>query len=406
MYSKRWVAVWLLLVVLIVGCTFPLQHQQTKATVVFAGEPIKVGLLHSLSGSLALSEIPVRNAELLAIQQINYAGGVLGRKVVPILADGESSPQVFAAEARRLLHNHQVDALFGCWTSSSRKAVLPVLEQEGGILWYPTQYEGMEQSPHVFYMGATANQQIVPAIAYLIEQGKQQFFLIGSDYVFPRTANKIVQAQLAHAGLDVVGEMYVPLGGKDFDAVIERIKAEQPDVVFNTLNGDSNLVFFRALYKAGLTATTLPVMSVSIAESEVRAIGIEKMLGHLAAWSYFQTVPTPQNEQFVQAYRYKFGERALTSDPQEAAYLGVHLWAKAVEAAGTTDWQQVAKAARILSFDAPEGRVQLRDNQHLAKIARIGRIRDDGLFDVVWQSKTPIEPDPFLAGYEWADGQR
>lgn len=263
MRNRQLVLVITLLILLpMIGCSAPQQQQQPA--VVFSGAPVRVGLLHSLSGTLALSEVPVRNAELLAIEQINRAGGVLGRKITPIVADGESDPQMFAQQAQRLLHNENVAAIFGCWTSSSRKAVVPVLEEYGGILWYPVQYEGMEQSPHVFYMGATANQQIIPAITYLVEQGYERFFLLGSDYVFPRTANEIVRAQLADDGREVVEEMYVPLGHKHFSSVVQHIQAAQPDVIFNTLNGDSNVAFFRALQKEGLTAEHLPVLSVSI----------------------------------------------------------------------------------------------------------------------------------------------
>jgi urea transport system substrate-binding protein len=402
MRNRQLVLVITLLILLpMIGCSAPQQQQQPA--VVFSGAPVRVGLLHSLSGTLALSEVPVRNAELLAIEQINRAGGVLGRKITPIVADGESDPQMFAQQAQRLLHNENVAAIFGCWTSSSRKAVVPVLEEYGGILWYPVQYEGMEQSPHVFYMGATANQQIIPAITYLVEQGYERFFLLGSDYVFPRTANEIVRAQLADDGREVVEEMYVPLGHKHFSSVVQHIQAAQPDVIFNTLNGDSNVAFFRALQKEGLTAEHLPVLSVSIAEAEVQAIGVEVMQGHLAAWNYFQTVDTPQNDVFIQAYQQKYGERTHTSDPQEAAYAGVHLWAMAVEAAGTTDWQQVVEVAAGLTFDAPQGRVQLADNQHLAKRVRIGQVRNDGSFEILWSSGDLVAPDPFLDSYDWMD---
>ncbi len=366
--------------------------------------PIKVGLLHSLSGTLAISEIPVRDAALLAIDELNAAGGVLGRKVVPVVADGASDWDIFADEAQRLIREEEVATIFGCWTSASRKAVLPVVEAENALLWYPVQYEGLEQSPNIIYLGATTNQQIIPAIDYLLNQNYRRFFLLGSDYVFPRTANEIIKAQLRAQRGVVVGETYRSLGATDFADVIAFMQIAQPDVVINTLNGDSNVAFFQQFEAMGYTAAELPLLSVSIAEEEIRAIGAEHLVNHLAAWNYFQTTDTPANAAFVAAYREKYGERRVTSDPIEAMYVGVHLWALAVERAGTTDVDAVRAAARGLEFAAPEGHVTIDpDTQHLYKTVRIGRIKPDGQFAEIWNSGAPVEPDPFLLNYPWAD---
>jgi urea transport system substrate-binding protein len=373
----------------------------------FSGPPIRIGLLHSLSGTLALSEVPVRNAALLAIDEINAQGGVLGRKIEWIVADGESDPAVFAREAERLIAEEEVVALFGCWTSVSRKAVLPIVEAANSLLWYPVQYEGLEQSPNIFYLGATTNQQLIPAVEYLVAQGKRRFFLLGSDYIFPQTANAIARAQLADNGATVVGELYVALGSRQFADVIATIQASGADVVLNTLNGDSNVAFFQQLEAAGIDADTLPTLSVSIAEPEVRAIGAERMVGHLTAWNYFQSTSTEANRAFVAAYRARYGERQVLSDPMEAMYIGVYLWAAAVERAGTLETDAVRTAAHDLAFAAPGGPVTLDGTtQHLAKTARIGRITPSGQIEEIWRSPAPIEPDPFLTTYSWANELR
>jgi urea transport system substrate-binding protein len=401
-WPHMWVWVILLLVVVMLGSSTCAAPSDTPAQLTDA-PPIKVGLLHSLSGTLAISEIPVRDAALLAIDELNAAGGVLGRKVVPVVADGASDWDIFAEEARRLIREEEVATIFGCWTSASRKAVLPVVEEENALLWYPVQYEGLEQSPNIIYLGATTNQQIIPAMTYLLDQNHRRFFLLGSDYVFPRTANEIIKAQLRAQQGVVVGETYKALGATDFADVIEFITVAQPDVIINTLNGDSNVAFFQQFEAAGYTAAELPLLSVSIAEEEIRAIGAEHLVNHLAAWNYFQTTDTPANAAFVAAYREKYGERRVTSDPIEAMYVGVHLWALAVERAGTTDVDQVRAAARGLEFAAPAGHVMIDpDTQHLYKTVRIGRVNLNGQFAEIWNSGAPVEPDPFLHTYAWA----
>ena len=370
-------------------------------------DTIKVGILHSLSGTMSISETAVHDAELLAIEEINAAGGVMGRQLEVVIEDGASDWPTFAEKARKLLQEDEVAVVFGGWTSASRKAMLPVFEQNNGLLFYPVQYEGLETSPNIFYTGATTNQQIVPAIEYLLADGKTKFYLLGSDYVFPRTSNLIINKQLAAAGLEAVGEEYTPLGHTEYSTVITKIKAAEPDVVFNTLNGDSNVAFFKQLKDAGISAADLPTVSVSVAEEEITGIGAENISGHLVAWNYFQTTNTPENEKFVAAFKAKYGENRVTDDPIEAGYFGVYLWKAAVEKAGNTEVAAVKEAAKGIEFAAPGGLVTIHDeNQHVSKTVRIGSVRDDGQIDEIWSTGAPVVPDPYLDTYEWAAGLR
>jgi urea transport system substrate-binding protein len=367
--------------------------------------PIKVGILHSLSGTMAISEVSVKDATLLAIEEINAAGGVLGRQLEVVLEDGASDWPTFAEKTAKLLQEDQVAVIFGCWTSASRKAVLPVVEQNNGLLFYPVQYEGLETSPNIFYTGAEPTQQIIPGVEYLLEQGYTNIYLLGSDYVFPRTANTIIKLQLEAAGATLAGEEYIPLGDTEFSTIISKIQAAQPDAIFNTLNGDSNVAFFKQFKDAGFTAEDMPVMSVSVAEEEVRGIGPENIAGHLVAWNYFQTGESPENEKFVAAYKAAYGDDRVTADPIEAGYFGVYLWKALVEKAGSTDVEAVKAAAdgNDIEFMAPEGLVKVDgETQHTWKTVRIGKIREDGLIDEVFSSGEPIKPDPFLTSYPWA----
>ncbi|MFJ6988449.1 MULTISPECIES: urea ABC transporter substrate-binding protein [unclassified Streptomyces] len=369
------------------------------------GDTVKVGLLNSLSGTMAISEVTVRNSLLLAIDEINASGGVLGKKIKPISEDGASDWPTFAEKATKLIKEDQVAATFGCWTSASRKAVKPVFEKNRSLLFYPVQYEGLEQSPYIFYTGATTNQQIVPALDYLKSQGKKTLYLVGSDYVFPRTANKEIKAYAEANGLKVVGEDYAPLGSTEFSTIANKVKAAKADAVFNTLNGDSNVAFFKEYKSAGLTAKGMPVVSVSIAEEEVKSIGPQYLAGQLTAWNYYQTTPGEANEKFVAAYKAKYGKDKPTSDPMEAAYTSVHLWAAMVAKAGSFDPEKVKAASDGITFDAPEGKVTVDGaTQHIHKTARIGKIGTDGLITEVWNSGEPVKPDPFLKGYDWASG--
>jgi urea transport system substrate-binding protein len=377
------------------------------AVVDTSGPTIKVGLLNSLSGTMAISEVTVRDSLKLAIDEINAAGGVLGKQITPVSEDGASDWPTFAEKAQKLISEDKVAAVFGCWTSASRKAVKPVFEKNKALLFYPVQYEGLEESPYIFYTGATTNQQIVPALDYLKAQGKTSLYLVGSDYVFPRTANKIIKAYAAANGMKVLGEDYAPLGSTEFSTIVNKVKASGASAVFNTLNGDSNVAFFKEYKSAGLTAATMPVVSVSIAEEEVKSIGTQYLAGQLTAWNYYQTTAGAANEKFVKAYKAKYGADKPTSDPMEAAYVSVYLWKAMVEKAGSFEVEKVKAAADAggITYDAPEGLVTVDGpSQHVYKTARIGQIGADGLIKEVWNSGQPIKPDPFLKGYTWAAG--
>lgn len=368
-----------------------------------AEDEIKVGILHSQSGTMAISEMSVIDSELMAIEEINAAGGVLGKKIVPVLEDGASDWPTFAEKARKLISEDKVATVFGGWTSASRKAMLPVFEELNGLLWYPVQYEGLEASANIFYTGATTNQQIVPSVTWLLENRGKKFYLLGSDYVFPRTANLIIKEQLKAEGGELVGEEYTPLGHTDYSTIISKIKAADPDIVYNTLNGDSNVAFFKQLKDAGITAQDITTLSVSVAEEEIRGIGVSVLEGHLASWNYYQTTDTPTNPVFVESYKAKYGDDRVTADPIEAGYTAVYLWAAAVEKAGSTDVDKVKEAAKELEWDAPSGKVKIDgETQHIYKTVRIGEVQGDGQFKELWNSGDAVKPDPFLKGYEWA----
>ena len=380
------------------------------------GDVIKVGILHSLSGTMAISETTVVDAEELAIEEINAAGGVLGKQIVAVKEDGASDWPTFAEKAEKLIDQDEVAVVFGCWTSASRKAVLPVFEEKDHMLWYPVQYEGQECSKNIFYTGAAPNQQIEPAVAWLLENKGKEFFLVGSDYVFPRTANNIIKEQLKAEGGETVGEDYLPLGNTEVTPIINKIKQALPDggVIFNSLNGDSNVAFFKQLKSAGMGPDKYPVMSVSIAEEEVRQIGPEFLTGHYAAWNYFQTVESPENEKWVADFKAKYGENRVTNDPMEAAYIMVYLWKQAVEQAGSTDIAAVREAAYGQTFDAPEGTVTMQPNHHISKTVRIGEVREDGLFEIVSSTDGPLDPIPWnqyvadTKGFacDWSDSEK
>ncbi len=378
---------------------------QTDSCVDTTGSKIKVGSLNSLSGTMAISEVTVRDAIRLAVEQINSSGGVLGKQIELVGEDGASEPTVFAEKAQKLIKDDCVAATFGGWTSSSRKAMLPVFESNNALLYYPVQYEGLESSKNIFYTGATTNQQIVPALDYLKQQGIKSLYLVGSDYVFPQTANRIIKAYAEANGIEIKGEDYTPLGSTDFSTIVNKIRTADADAVFNTLNGDSNVAFFREYKNVGLTAADMPVVSVSIAEEEVGGIGVQNIDGQLTAWNYYQTVDNPVNKAFVAAYKAKYGENKPTSDPMEAAYVSVYLWKNTVEKAKSFDVKAIQDNAGGVTFDAPEGLVTIDgENNHITKTARIGEIRSDGLIYTIWESPGPIEPDPYLKSYPWAAG--
>ena len=368
-----------------------------------SGSTIKIGFVNSLSGTMAISETTVNKSLHMAADEINAAGGVLGKQLKVVDQDGKSEPAVFAEKARSLIEKECVAAVFGGWTSSSRKAMLPVFEADNALLFYPLQYEGMESSSNIFYSGAAPNQQIVPALDYLKEQGHKKLFLVGSDYVFPQTANRVVNAYAEGHGMEVVGEEYTPMGSTDFTTIVNKLKSSGADAVVNTLNGDSNVAFFKEYKASGLTADQVPVISMSIAEEEISAIGLDNVKGQLTAWNYYQTLDSSENQKFVKNFKAKYGASKPTSDPMESAYTSLYLWKAMVEKAKSFDVDKVKAAADGVTFNAPEGKVTVDgENHHIYKTSYIGRIEDDLLIHTVWQSDGPIAPDPYLKTYSWA----
>ncbi|WP_188071573.1 urea ABC transporter substrate-binding protein [Sphingobium jiangsuense] len=360
------------------------------------GDGIAVGVLQSLTGTMAISEITVKNAEMLAIEEINAAGGVLGRKITALVEDGASDPSTFAQKASKLIEDNGVATVFGGWTSASRKAMLPVFERTGNLLWYPVQFEGNECSPNIMYSGAQPNQQALPALQWAVGQGYKSYFLIGSDYVYPRTANLILKKHIEKDGLKVAGESYVPLGGTDFSGVIAKIQQAKPDIIINTLNGDSNVAFFKQMQAAGLSPTKLPVMSFSIGEQEAQAMGPRLVEGSYASWNYFQSLTLEDNAKFIAAYRKKYDANAAITDPMVHGYLNVYAWKAAVEKAGGFDPEKVRKAAATLgSFATPMGPVSFAANQSLVQKAYIGRLKADGQFEILSDSGEAIQPEPY-----------
>ena len=357
---------------------------------------VKVGVLHSLTGTMAISEVTVKNATMLAIDQLNASGGALGKQVEPVIEDGASDPAIFSQKAQKLIQQDKVATVFGGWTSASRKAMLPVFERFHSLLWYPVQFEGNECSSDIMYSGAQPNQQIVPALDWAFQKGYKKIFLLGSDYVFPRTANLILKKHIVQRRGTVAGEEYVPLGGTDFSSVISKIKLAGPDIIFNTLNGDSNVSFFKQASAAGMPPSKLAVMSFSIAEQEAKAMGASLVAGSYAAWNYFQTLDTPANKKFVAAYRAKFGKDAALDDPMAHGYIDVMAWAAAVRKAGSFEPDAVRKAAAQLDWeDSCMGKIKFAGNQSLYQTAYVGQLEPNGDFKILWQSKEPLMPDPY-----------
>ncbi|MGD9794874.1 MAG: urea ABC transporter substrate-binding protein [Acidimicrobiia bacterium] len=366
-----------------------------------SGDSVKLGFLNSTSGVMAISEQTVRDALLMAAEEINTAGGIMGKKITFVEEDGQSEPTIFAEKIKKLLTQDKVAAVFGGWTSASRKAMLPVVEGANGLLFYPVQYEGLEASKNIYYTGATTNQQIIPAMDFLKSKGVKTLFLAGSDYVFPRTANKIIKQYAKQLGIEIVGEEYVPLSSDDWTTQVAKIAAAKPDFVFNTINGSSNVGFIKAYAEAGLGATKSPIISVSIAEEEAPSMGVN-LTGQYAAWNYFQSVKNPANEKFIKAFQTKYGANRPTSDPMEAAYTSLYLYKNMVEKAKSFCVDAVNASSDGVTFDAPEGLVTVNgENHHIAKTGLIGQINASNQFDIVWKSEGPIEPDPFLKTYSW-----
>ena len=378
-----------------------------------AADTIKVGILHSLSGTMAISETALKETALMTIDEINKAGGVMGKKLVPVVVDPASNWPLFAEKSRQLLSKDKVDVVFGCWTSVSRKSVLPVFKELNGLLFYPVQYEGEELEKNVFYTGAAPNQQAIPAVEYLMSKdggSAKRFVLLGTDYVYPRTTNKILRAFLKSKGIkdaDIMEE-YTPFGHSDYQTIIAKIKkfaAEgKKTAVVSTINGDSNVPFYKELGNAGLKATDVPVVAFSVGEEELRGVDAKPLVGHLAAWNYFQTIKNPTNTKFINMYKdwakkqkLPNADTVVTNDPMEATYIGIHMWKQAVEKAKSTDVDKVIAAMAGQSFKAPDGFVVKMDekNHHLHKPVFIGEIRPDGQFSVVWKTKGPIKAQPW-----------
>lgn len=367
-------------------------------------DTVKVGILHSVTGTMAISETGSVQAEKLAIEQINAMGGVLGRKIEFIQEDGASDWPTFAEKSRKLLVNDKVAAVFGCWTSASRKAVLPVFEQYNGMLYYPTFYEGLEQSPNVIYTGQEATQQIIAGIDWVSkDKGAKTFFLLGSDYIWPRTSNKIARKHINKLGLKVVGEEYYPLGHTQFNSVINKIKLKKPDVIYAAVVGGSNVAFYKQMKAAGIKLTKEKplLLTISVTEDEILGIGGENIDGAYASMKYFQSLTNANNKAFVKAFKKRWGKDAIIGDVTQAAYLGPWLWKAAVEKAGSFDIDKVRAASPGIELKtAPEGYVRIHKNHHLWSKTRVGLAGKDGQYKVVYESKDLIEPNPFPKGYQ------
>jgi len=367
-------------------------------------DKVTVGILHSVTGTMAISETGSVQAEKLAIEQINASGGVLGRKIEFIQEDGASDWPTFAEKSKKLLVNDKVAAVFGCWTSASRKAVLPVFEQYNGMLYYPTFYEGLEQSPNVIYTGQEATQQIIAGIDWVVKnKGAKKFFLLGSDYIWPRTSNKIARKHIEKLGLKVVGEEYYPLGHTQFNSVINKIKLKKPDVLYAIVVGGSNVAFYKQLKAAGIDMTKEKpiVLTISVTEDEILGIGGENIVGAYAAMKYFQSLTNDNNSAFVKAFKDKWGKDIVIGDVTQAAYLGPWLWKAAVEKAGSFDIDKIRAASPGIELKtAPEGYVRIHKNHHLWSKTRIGHAKPDGQYEIVYETAQLIEPDPFPEGYQ------
>ncbi len=388
-------------------------------TVAHAEDTIKVGILHSLSGTMAISETALKETALMTIDDINKHGGVMGKKLEPVVVDPASDWPLFATKARELISQKKVAVVFGCWTSVSRKSVLPVFKELNSLLFYPVQYEGEELEKNVFYTGAAPNQQAIPAVEYLMSKeggSAKRWVLLGTDYVYPRTTNKILRAFLKSKGVadEDIMEEYTPFGHSDYQTIIAKIKKFSAEgkktAVVSTINGDSNVPFYKELGNAGLKATDVPVVAFSVGEEELRGVDTKPLVGQLAAWNYFESVKNPTNAAFIKMYKtwakdHKLPnfETAVTNDPMEATYIGIHMWKQAVEKAKSTDTDKVIAAMAGQSFLAPSGfKIEMdAKNHHLHKPVMIGEVKADGQFNVVWKTKGPIKAQPwspYIAG--------
>jgi len=388
-----------------------------------AADTIKVGVLHSLSGTMAISETVLKDVALMAIDEINASGGVMGKKLQPVVVDPASNWPLFAEKAKQLISQDKVAVMFGCWTSVSRKSVLPVVEELNGLLFYPVQYEGEELSKNVFYTGAAPNQQAIPAVEYLMSKaggGAKRYVLLGTDYVYPRTTNKILRAFLKSKGVadKDIDEKYTPFGHSDYQTIVADIKkfsAGGKTAVISTINGDSNVPFYKELGNQGLKATDVPVVAFSVGEEELRGVDTKPLVGHLAAWNYFMSIKNPTNEGFkakwaayAKAKKLPGADKPLTNDPMEATYIGIYMWKQAVEKAKSTDTDKVVAAMAGQTFNAPSGFVAKMDetNHHLHKPVFIGEVKGDGQFNVVWKTPAPVKAKPWSPYIEGNDKKK
>lgn len=377
-----------------------------STTVMAASDTIKVGVLHSLSGTMAISETTLKDTMLMLIEQQNKKGGLLGKKLEPVVVDPASDWPLFAEKTRELLSKDKVDAIFGCWTSVSRKSVLPVIEELNGLMFYPVQYEGEESSRNVFYTGAAPNQQAIPAVDYLMNEiGAKRWVLAGTDYVYPRTTNKILKAYLLSKGVDEKDIMinYTPFGHSDWQSIVSDIKkfgsAGKKTAVVSTINGDANIPFYKELGNQGISPEKIPVVAFSVGEEELSGLDTKPLVGHLAAWNYFMSVESKANEAFIKAWKsFIKDKKRVTNDPMEAHVIGFNMWVKAVEKAGTTNVDKVIDA--LVGVEVPNltgGTSKMLKNHHITKPVLIGEIQKDGQFDIVWETESGI------AGDAWSD---
>ncbi len=382
-------------------------------------DTIKVGVLHSLSGTMAISETTLKDTVLMMIEEQNKAGGLLGKQLEAVVVDPASDWPLFAEKMRELIEVHKVDVIFGCWTSVSRKSVLPVVEELNGLLFYPVQYEGEESSKNVFYTGAAPNQQAIPAVDYLMDGGVERWVLAGTDYVYPRTTNKILEAYLKLKGVDEKDIMinYTPFGHSDWQTIVSDIKqfgsAGKKTAVVSTINGDANVPFYKELGNQGMSAEDIPVVAFSVGEEELSGIDTAPLVGHLAAWNYFQNAESEENDKFIEAWQAFIGnEDRVTNDPMEATYIGFKMWAQAVTTAGTTEVDKVRPAMYGLEIpNLTGGTAVMNTNHHLSKPVLIGEIQDDGQFEIVWSTDGEVKgdawtdylPESALIVSDWAD---
>jgi len=400
-YVMSFIKIFLIVVPTIIGSWLYLIKSQKKTVT------IKVGILHSSTGTMGQSENSVIDATLFAIDELNEQGGLLGKLIEPLIVDGMSSPTIFAQQAESLIKENNVEVIFGCWTSSSRKAVKKVVEKYNKLLFYPVQFEGLEESNNIIYLGATANQQIIPAVTLALQQNKRRFFLIGSDYIYSHAAHELIKKYCTKFGGEVVGEIYIPLGSHEVYHLIDAINTAKPDVIFNTVNGDTNISLFRNFTQADITASKIPIFSFSVSPSHMAEIGFDNLIGHYIATSYLQDIAQQKNKSFLINIRKQFGSEKVINAADQNAYVGVHLWAQAVEEAQSFDTQKLKSSLKDRNINAPEGALLIEAKTgYCWKMMRIGQIEKDGSIQTIWNSEKPLKPEPFPAFKthdEWND---